>query len=277
MGGYTKQNDALLAQVIALGLPVGSTQPPSFLRLLWSVLLGYIYASITLVALALPLYALGLLPRPFAHPGPFPVEGAWSLDADLVAAAVVVLVAAWWIRGLLANALRAPVSFGVVAVAVAVTGYAPALALRPAALSGVIALPATTWIVRRYAIGTTLPFPTPSRRVSAALALAGLLVFGSYQAYHPLIATGGGGGPGTTIISLDNSGWAGLTILHVKGGFGGDPWLQRPALPYAVGARGHVHISVPGGKCPSPVEITFTVLGRASTQRFALPPGLCPR
>jgi len=261
---------------VALDVPAVPARP-SFFRVLWAVLLGYICASLTLGILYVLLYLAGLAPRPFAHPGPFPVEGAWSLDADVVVAAVVVLVASYWIRNLVAEAARAPVSFGIVALTVAVTGYAPFLALRPAALSGVIALPITTWIIRRYAVGTTLPFPRPSWRIWAALALIGLVVFGSYQAYHPFIATGGGGGPDTTIIDLQNSGWTGLTIVRVNGGYVGTELSERRrALPYTVGARGQVSIFVPGGKCPRPVDITFTVLGRASTQRFALPPGLCP-
>jgi hypothetical protein len=263
---------------VALDSPAFPARP-SFLRLLWAVLLGYISAALVLLIPYVALYLVGLMPRPFAHPGPFPVDGAWSFDADLFAATAVVLVASWCIRSTVIDVVHAPVSLGVVVVAIAVTGYAPFLALRPAALSGVIALPATTWIVRRYAIDRTLPFPRPSRRIWAALAVLGFVVFGSYQAYHPLTATGGGGGPGTTIIDLQNSGWADLTIVRVKGGFVGDPppWVRPPALPYTVGARGQFQVSVPGGKCPSPVEITFSVLGRASTQRFALPPGLCPR
>lgn len=263
---------------VALESPAVPAEP-SFFGLLWSVLLGYFCASITLVVLYIPLALVGLVPRPFARPGPYPIVGAWSLDADLVVTAVIVLVATWWIRSLVADKVQRPVSFGVVAAIVAATGYAPFLALRPAALSGVIALPATTWLVRRFAVGTTLPFGRPSWRVWTVLALVGAAVYGSYQAYHPLIADGGGGGPDTTLIDLQNSGWAALTIVHVQGGFVGDPppWVPRPRLPYRVGPRGHFQISVPGAKCPSPVEITFMVLGRTSTQSFALPPGLCPR
>jgi hypothetical protein len=261
---------------IALDVPAIQAQP-SFFRLLWRVLLAYFCAAVTLGALYVPLYFLGLFPRPLAHPGPFPMDGAWSLDADLVAAAVVVLVAAWWIRSLLEDVVQGPVSFGIVALAVALTGYAPFLTLRPAALSGVIALPATTWIVRRYAVGTTLPFPRPSLRAWLVLALVGVLVFGSYQVYHPLVAEGGGGGGGGSAGSVDlwNPGWADLTILRVDGGFVGDPWNRRK-LPYAVGARGHVSVSAFGSRCPSnPIMITFAVLGRTSTQSFIVPANLC--
>jgi len=261
---------------VVLDVPVDSAEP-SFLRLLWAVVLGYIEASITLGVLYLPLYALGLMPRPFARPGPFPIVGAWSLDADLAVTAVIVLVAAWWIRREVAWTTRGVVSFVIVAAAVAVTGYAPFLALRPAALSGVIALPTTTWIVRRYAVGFTLPFARPSWRVWTALALVAVGVFGSYQVYHPFVAEGGGGGGGGSAGSVDlwNPGWTDLTILSVYGGFVGDPWEHRK-LPYTVRARSHLSVSAIGSRCPSnPIVMTFSVLGRTSTQSFVVPASLC--
>src|SRR5207249_359466 len=116
---------------VVLDVPAGSTRP-LFVRALWRVMLGYVCAAVTLAVLYLPLYELGLPPGPPARPGPFPIDGAWSLGADLVVTAMVVLVAAWWVRILIADLVRAPVSFGVVALAVAVTGYAPFLAFRPA-------------------------------------------------------------------------------------------------------------------------------------------------
>jgi len=267
---------------VALDVPVSSTQPRSFLRLLWAVLVGYFFASVTLFILALPLLALGWLPRPFARPGPFPVDGAWSLDADVVVAAVVVLYAAWWIRREIADAVRGPVSFAVVALAVALTGYAPFLALRPAALSGTIALLATTWIVRRYAIGTALSVPRPSWRVWLALGVVGFVVVGSYRACHPLTGTGDFFGGSTLAsgkqfreISLKNSDWANLTILRVDGGWVGpsEGRVRAHRLPYTVRSRAELGVFVVGRACvPRDVVITFSVLGRTSSQRFAIQP-----
>ncbi len=270
---------------VALDVPVRSTQPRSFMRLLWAVLLGYLVASITGFVLALPLYAVGWLPRPFARPGPFPVDGAWSLDADLVVALVVVLFTAWWIRGMIADAVRGRVSFGVVALAVALTGYAPFLTLKPAALSGIVALPATTWIIRRYAIGTTLPFPRPSWRVWLVVALVGVGVFGSYRAYHPLTGTGGYSS-GTYLsgkrvpyqeITLKNSDWADMTIVRVDGGRirTNDAFWKPPTgtLPYTLHSRGELEVDALGKLCvPHDVVITFSVLGRTGSQRFTFGP-----
>jgi hypothetical protein len=254
---------------------------PSFWRVLWDVLWGYVGASLTLGLLAVGLDALGLLPRPFLRPGPFPVTGAWSLDADLVVAVAIVLVAAWWIRGMVAADTDVPVSFGVVAVVVAATGFAPYLALRPVALTGVVALPLTTWLVRRYAIGRALPLPRPSWRVSATLAAVGLLVFASYRVFHPLNSPGGGVGEGARgtfrTFELNNAGFADLRILRVDGGvlanFGPGTPLR---LPYVVRARSGTSVFVRGSRCRSrTVAITFSVLGRTSTQQFSVPPSEC--
>jgi hypothetical protein len=208
------------------------------------------------------------------------VDGTWSLDADLVMAAVVVLFAAWCIRREIADAVRGPVSFGVVALAVALTGYAPFLTLRPAALSGIVALPASTWIIRRYAIGTTLPFPGPSWRVWLALGVVGFVVVGSYRVYHPLTGTGGsasGSSAGKQFreVTLENSDWANLTILRVDGGRVGpsDGLVRAHRLPYTLDPRARIGVYVVGRACvPRDVDITFSVLGRISTQRFTIQP-----
>jgi hypothetical protein len=253
---------------------------PTFWRVLWAVLLGYIGAAVTLGALSLGLSALGLLPRPFMRPGPFAVTGAWSLDADLVAAATIVLVAAWWIRGMVSTETDEPVSFGVVALVVAATGFAPYLALRPVALTGVVALPLTTWLVRRYAVGRVLPLPRLSWRVWTAAALAGLLVFGSYCVYHPLTSLGAGVGDGSQgsfrVLDLHNSGFANLTILHVEGGVLASDWPSSPArLPYTLHARKGTNLFVRGSCRSATVSVRFAVLGRDSTQQFAVSPNDC--
>lgn len=256
---------------------------PGFLRLLWAVLLGYLGASLSLGLLAVGLDAVGLLPRPYLRPGPFTVTGAWSLDADLVAALAVVLVAAWWIRWLVADATHETVSFGVVALVVAVTGFAPYLALRPVALTGLVALPLTTWLVRRYAVDRTLPLPQPSWRVWAAVAFAGLLIFASYRIFHPLnsfgSSVGGGSGGSFRVFELRNSGFADLTVLRV----GGDgvlsndgPWTRQVRLPYTMRAHSSTNVFVRGPVCRSrTVAVTYSVLGRTSSQQFTVPGDGC--
>lgn len=253
--------------------------PPTFWRVLWAVLLGYVGASLSLGFLALALDALGLLPRPFLRPGPFPVSGAWSLDADLAAALAVILVAAWWIRRMVADAAETSVSFGVVALVVAAIGFAPYLALRPVELTGLVALPLTTWLVRRYALDRTLPLPHPSWRFWAALAVVGFLVFSSYRLFHPLntfgVGLGGGTGGSFRTLELRNSGFADLTIVRVTGG--GVLWRDSswgPArVPHVVRAHSSTELFVRGSICRArTVAITYSVLGRAATQQFPVAP-----
>lgn len=239
---------------------------PSFVRVLWRVMLGYVCAAVTLAVLYLPLYQLGFAPGPPVRPGPFPLDGAWSLGADLVVAAMIVLAAAWWIRVLIADLVRAPVSFGVVALAVAVTGYAPFLAFRPAPLVVIITWPVTALIVRQYAIVRTLPFRKPSRLVWIMLALAGVVVFGSYRIYHPLVLLWP---EGDGSIEVRNRGWTDVTITHVKGGYIGSGWSDpHEKLPYTVPAHSHVVVWDTGPSCDNVVKLTFSVLGKISTESF---------
>src|SRR5437899_2505128 len=108
---------------VAVDVPAGSAKQTSFGRLLVAVLLGYIGGLVTLGLAALALLFLWELPRPWVRPGPFPIDGAWSLAADVVLAAFIVLVTAWWVRRMVERTVRRHVSLAVVALAVAVTGY----------------------------------------------------------------------------------------------------------------------------------------------------------
>lgn len=260
---------------VALDVPVLPVKR-SFFRILLAVLAGYALAAATLVPLGFALHRIGVLPDSFAHHGPFPVDGAWSLAADIAAATLIVLVASVWIRGAIANATLAPVSFDVVVVAVAVTGYAPFLALRPVPL-GFIALLATTWIVRRYAIGTALPLPRVRWRVWAALAVVALAVLGSYGVYHPLAEDGFFTGLDARVsgtyslgVTLGNPGLADVTILRVDGGHV-DGGSGRLRLPYTLKARSQTELTVFHKGCAAPdVEITYSVFGLTSSQRFTV-------
>lgn len=267
---------------VALDVPVAPTQRPAFLRILVAVLFGSVGALITLGVAALALLFLGVLPRPWVSPGPFPTDDAWSVAADIVVGALIVLVCAWWIRREVGVAVRGPVSFGVVALAVAVIGYAPLLVLArkpvPIVLWAVVALLATTWVVRRYAIGTTPPFPRLSWGVWLALGLVGFAVLGSYRAYHPLTSTGDSYSAEdvarrSLVLKLKNSDWANLTILSVDGGWVGPAnrraQVHRHKLPYTLRSRGE--IGVYSACVPREVVIRYSVLGLTSTQRFPTP------
>jgi hypothetical protein len=203
---------------------------------------------------------------------PVPIDGAWSLAADIVVAALVVLVTAWWIRKMVERAVRGPVSIGVVALTFLLVGYVPFLFLSPGALFlwGVVALVATTWAVRRYAIGRE-PLPQLSWRVGVALGVVGFAVLGSYRVYHPLTA----GGLWTADFNLTNSNWSDLTILRVKGGSiaTAQGRARSLKLPYTLGWRRQVGVDINGRPCvPYDVVITYSVLGLTTTQRFRVTP-----
>ena len=265
--------------VVVLDTPVPKQR--SFFRLLAAVLLGYLGALVTLGLAAVGLMFLWLLPRPWAQPGPFPIDGVWSLAADFVIALAVVFVAAWWIRRMVARAVRGPVSLGVVALAVALTGYVPVFLLEPAGFFlGILVLPVMTWIIRRYAIGTTLPIPRVSWRVWLALGVVGIAVVGSYRVYHPFTATGDSFSaddyaPRLQEFTVRNSDWANLTILSVDGGWVAPMSGSRHPykLPYTLGSRGRIGVYANGRPCVThDVIITFSTLGRTSSQRFTYTP-----
>jgi hypothetical protein len=257
---------------VALDVPVATIKHRSFARLFLAVLLGYVGAMITFGLAALPLLFLWALPRPWVQPGPFPIDGAWSLAADVVVAALIVLVIAWWIRRMVEGAVRGHVSLAVVALAVAVTAYVPSLVLPPGAalLWGIVALLVTTWVVRRYAIRTA-PLPKMPWSVCVALGLVGFAVLGSYRVYHPLSA----GGLWTADFNLTNSNWSDLTILRVKGGSiaTAQGRARSLKLPYTLGWRRQVGVDINGRPCvPYDVVITYSVLGLTTTQRFRVTP-----
>lgn len=254
---------------VALDVPTGSAGP-LFFRVLWRVLFGYVAAALTFVLFYLALNEFGFPPGPPLRPGPGPLTDAWGLGADVVVAALAVLVAAGWVRTFVAEAVDRPVSFGVVVVAIAVTFYAPFLAFRPAPLVFLVTWPVTTMAIRRYAVGKTFPFLGAPRRVWFALALVGVAVFGSYRVYHPLVGSDGGDGT----LDLQNRGWANLTITHIQGGHIGSGWPDPAGkLPYTVRARSHVLGWSTGPACDSVVTVTFSVLGQTATQSFDVSDG----
>lgn len=263
----------MTVSAVALDVPA-SPRNRSFGRLLLAVVLGYVGATITLSLGALVLFRLWALPRPWVRPGPFPIDGAWSFAADVAVAAVFVLVTAWWIRRMVEGAVRAHVSLGVVALAFAITGYLPYLVL-PGGLFliwEIVALVATTWAVRRYAIRAASPIPKLPWRISLALVLVGLAVLGSYRVYHPLTA----GALTSGDFTLMNSDWADMTILSVDGGsiVPSEGWIHRLKLPYTLGGRKQIGVSIGHAyPCrPFDVVIKYSILGLTTTQRFRVTP-----
>jgi hypothetical protein len=252
----------------ALGVPVDATKERSFGRLLLAVALGHVAALVTFGLAALPLLYLWVLPRPWLSPGPFPTDGVWSTAADIAVAAVIVLVTAWWICTLVERTVRRHVSLAVVALSVTLTAYVPSLLLlSPAFVFVAILSPvATTWVVRRYAIGAA-PLPRIPVRICVALGVVGFAVVASYRVYHPLTA----GGLWTADFDLTNSAPGNVTILSVDGGLlaTAEGRARTLQLPYTLHPFDHVGVDLTGRPChPYDVVIRYSVLGLTTTQRF---------
>lgn len=250
---------------VALGVPGRATQR-SFFRLLLSVLAGYFLALVMLLGLWIVLHGSGILDGGSAHAVLFPPNGAWTVAANIALGTLITLVAAWWVRAAVANATLAPVSFEVVFLAVAVTGVVPAFLSR---LLPSISVFATTWIVRRFAVGL------PSRlgwRAWAAVAAVAVALAGSYSAYHP-ISVEPWGFPGIDAnasgtynfsVPLKNAGLADVTILRIDGGYVGGH-----KLPWTLNGRSQTDLTVSRKGCvPPDVTLTYSVLGSTLTQRF---------
>jgi hypothetical protein len=260
-------------------------EAPSFWRVFWAVLRGYVLALCTLGIPYIAFSQLGFLDeeQAISTPGPFPVTGIWSLDADLVLAAVAVLVGAFWIRREVRDAAWRPVSLPIVVGVVALTGYAPMLGLRPVELSGIVALPVSAWLIRRFAVGRDHPLRLP-RRVAAAAALLGLLVVCSYVVFHPLTSGGFGSGGSPSggsfqSVELRNSGFADLRVLSVTGAPLVDAGIGGPRLvpPATLAARSSAWIALSGNPCSTrTVTVRFAVLGRTSSRPFHVQGRDCP-
>lgn len=266
---------------VALDVPVGSPRPRSFLRLLWAVVAGAFLASMASLGLGLALHAIGWLPlRSLYPPSPFPVDGVWSVAADVVVVATYVLVSAWLIRMQVVFAVGNDVSFGVIVLTVAVVAYVPALVVTdvPPLVALIVTLLLMTWVIRRFAIGRSLPSRGPSRHGWLALGVLAVGVFASYVVYHPLMQADSGGGAFDNHlreVTVRNSGWANVTILRVTGGGIGKPdeWPSPYKLPHTVHSHGEIGFWVKGLACkPRVVAVTLSVLGRTTTQHVSVQP-----
>jgi hypothetical protein len=222
-------------------------KPPGFLTSVWDVFVAFLVAAIGVAAAALAAVLVGVLGftstssgRPDPIDWPFAHAGSWSIAANVVATAAVLLLCAVAISRRLARRATEPVSWLRVFAIVALTGYAPF-----AAYHGLLpfhfffGLLATAFLARRFAVG--VPGPEFSRRASGVLFFSGaalLLVPVTYGATHPLwygsyVASDTGKvdwrsdivaysprQPSTITygFTLKNASWRHATILGITGG-----------------------------------------------------------
>ena len=248
---------------------------------IWAVLRGYILA---LVCLGVPLTLLWyvgvpLIPSVAAEPGPWPVNGPWSLAADVSVFLVVVLVTTVVIRASAIDKLGRHVSPVVVFVAVALTGYAPFLHYRRVE-SGLVALLLTAAAVRYLGLGRG-----HSHRVGRAGAVlfavvvaAGTLTAAAFALTHPLGMSVTGSGftdPEHRFLSasLRNGGRTDLRILSVDAPVSlvnGIPWESEKLVGTVVPGRDEITISFAERACPFEAVVRYELGGRHFAQRLVL-------
>lgn len=182
---------------------VDSPEKPGFLRVTWAVFVGYLFATVIVVAGGAALFFLGIVGSSGtagADPDgllgwPYWRTGWWSALANATVNFAIVGVASLCVRKTVADLAARRVRLDVVLVALLVTGYVPLAAFDGALqFGGLVALLVTALLVRQFGVdGTAPPSPPlvrgPSRRLAMLAAAACGIAFVATAAYgitHPL-------------------------------------------------------------------------------------------
>jgi hypothetical protein len=262
--------------------PGGIQERPSWGSTIWAVLRGYIFALVVLGVPVTVLWYAGvpLIPEAASEPGPWPIEGPWSIAADASLFVVVVSIASLIIHWSAAGTLGRPVSPLVVLAAVALTGYAPFLSYRWVE-SGVLALLLTVAAVRYVGVDRdhSLQVGRAGLALIVAILAAGTLTATAYALAHPLGLSETGGGfmvdEEHRFVSADlrNGGWGDLRIVSVESDAApvrGVPWEAERFAGTVIPARGEISISFAERVCPFEAVVRYELAGRAFTQRLVL-------
>lgn len=255
---------------------------PGWLRTGWALLLAYICSGLLLLLGAWPLGALGLLDQggPRALPGrltgPYYPGGAWAIATDLSVAAVIVAVTTlaidWALRGQTGFAVSRRLLF----LTLALTGWAPALAIHLLPGSGVAF--ATTLVVVRWKAS---PVAATARdrwpwKLLLVLLVASALLIGSYTTFHPLRTTGLGGGSTGAVAVIRNNGFGTVTLI------GSDtpaavwpPVLHRHLAGVRLRRHASVMLVFPTQCPPRVVHVRYRLFGRIWSEPIPLPMS-CP-
>jgi hypothetical protein len=219
---------------------------PGFFATAWDVFVGFLLAAISVGVVAVAALAIGFVGRDgtaharrAANDWPFPHSGVWSVAANIVVTAGVLLACAAWITARVGARAEQSVSIARVFAILGVTGYAPYVAYRGLLpLHFILGLLATTFLVRRYAVGALPLDLSPRARLGLLAAGASLLCIpAAYGATHPLWYESQVVGATSTLnwsthrgvyhprtdqtvkysFVLTNSGFAKVTLLDVSG------------------------------------------------------------
>ena len=254
---------------------------PAWTTTIWAVFRGYVIALVFLgIGLSLlSALGLGIVPRGAAEPGPWPVDGVWSVVANAYLYVGVVLFASFVLYISATTTLQRPISPLVVLGAVAVTGYAPYLHLRWLE-SSLVALLLTAAAIRYLGVDRFHSLRLGRAGLAALLAVlaAGTIATVAYATAHPLVVdeTGGGSVDGTEFYvsaTMRNNGFADLRITAIEPGTamaGGVPWDRERLVGRVLSARDEVRISFPQDVCPLDAVVRYELAGRLFEQRLVV-------
>ena len=272
------------ALVSSVSIRSGSVPRPGFFRVLWELVVGYVF---TLIALLLPLLGLVYMGvfdwnapgfRAWPLRGPYPPDGVWAISADLFCATVVIGLATVLTAGSMEAGLKLPVSRPIVAVVVTVTGVVPFFYAQLLPASGPVSLLVATFLIRRSAIDRFEPRKLRFSRwlLAAALALVfGLVATVSFGVTHPLWAKDAYLDQERHVyFTLHNAGLAKVKIVSFSElaelTFPLTPAHQRPPVAGAV-VPAHQSRSITllkSGCPPDDLSVRYRVFGRTMSVRL---------
>jgi hypothetical protein len=236
--------------VSSVAIPSRTAPRPGFFRVLWELIVGYVFALFALAVPVVGLAVLGIFDWNARSPdwplkGPFVPVGAWAISADLFCAAVVVGVSSVIIGGSMSAGLRLPVSRLVVALVVTLTGVAPF-----------------------FDRSEPSPIHFSRRMVLAAIAACavGLALTVSFGVTHPLWPNSVNVIDQRVSFRLRNAGFADVTIVRMsepaQTGFPAT-WGRTPVEGLVVPARGSRWITLVKRGCPpKDLSVRYRILGR---------------
>jgi hypothetical protein len=255
-----------------------------WLRTIVGLLIGELAAA---MLISLPLFALARLglrdPGAALYhsgtaTGPFPVNGPWSVAADLELALVVL----WVVTTCVCEALRLlggrDVSSPIVAATIAVTGFAPFFAVHVPRVPAEVGFVVAVVVVHYVAVGRG-DRRIPWRPTVIALAV-GLLLPVGYALAHPFRVSAVGTwtmGVGANqkpraLVALRNGGLTSATLSTVDAPVrAGNAFRPVPLRGLEVAARHDVRLYFPGSRCaPRTIHLRYRMLGRSFAQPLHL-------
>lgn len=260
----------------AVAIDSSRAPAPGYFRILWELIIGYVFAAIGLGLPVIGLAALGVFDWHGAVDnwpvgGPFVPVGLWAVSADVFCALVVVGVSMVIIAGSMQAAVGLPVSTLVTGAVVLLTGVAPFLFVHLLPVTGPASLLLAAYLIRKFAVNRSFTIPLrPTRSfvvVAIAVAVVGVAATTSFGVMHPLWPNTVSVGDERVSFGLRNAGFADVTIIRMSTdasiNFGVRE--QRSVNGLVVPARGSLWITLKQRGCPHDLRVQYRLRGRTMT------------